>query len=40
VWFCLQTYPRNLRVGLGEELGVTPLSWEWNPCVGHTERDD
>lgn len=23
--------PRNLRVGLGEELGVTPLSWEWNP---------
>lgn len=23
--------PRNLRVGLGEEFGVTPLSWEWNP---------
>lgn len=24
-----ETYPLNLLVGLGEELGVTPESWEW-----------
>lgn len=24
-----ETYPLNLLVGLGEEFGVTPESWEW-----------